>query len=346
MSRQLSVAGFFSGTAMLELGFEQAGFDVKFSNEINASARKTIEANSERHFGRDHVVLGDSIHTLSIDDVRKDFGKNIDGFVAGFPCLSYSEASDIHHRRVGVRYKQNDYERYARLGGDLFLHFARMIGGYQPKFFVFENVPSVEQAKIALETFTNMPCNDRGNSLGYYYKIVGDVFDARMFGLPQSRPRFFFVGCRWDLSLEMRPPAARRRLVVGDILEKDPELPYPVETVTLPWSGERVKICMPEYAKNRLLGLTCRDRPIITTAGPDAVAPTVVAHYARDRGTRLVRIGDLIRCYTPVEMARLQGIPQDYALEGSDSAQYVQAGNAVALPVAYSLARGIKEMLN
>jgi DNA (cytosine-5)-methyltransferase 1 len=98
-----------------------------------------------------------------------------------------------------------------------------------------------------------------------------------------------------------------------DLLENDPEFE------------------MPEYVVSRIKG-KYRDQPIIVD--PDvvnAIAPTCVAHYAKDLGTRLVkdpssRYG--LRPFSIREYARLQGFPDDFHFEQKRSS-YKLIGNAV-----------------
>ncbi len=100
----------------------------------------------------------------------------------------------------------------------------------------------------------------------------------------------------------------------NELLEKDPE------------------IDIPNYVYRRLKG-KYRDKPIISDPHKEDVAPCVVAHYAKDVSTRLVKDGKRIRPYTPKEYARLQGFPDSFNITGSNSDIYRQVGNAVAVPM-------------
>jgi len=88
---------------------------------------------------------------------------------------------------------------------------------------------------------------------------------------------------------------------------------------------------------NRLNG-KYRDLPIISD--PDdsgSYAPTCVAHYAKDRSTRLVidkSHANGVRPYTVREYARLMGLPDWFKLAGSENQQYKQIGNGVVVQMA------------
>lgn len=333
----------FSGCGGMDVGFQDAGFNIVASNEVHPTICDTLRG----YF--DHDILDKSIHLLSAEKLRSDYGlRRTTGepyvIFGGFPCPVYSRAADIHGTRVGVRTIDNPYKRYAERGGALFLEYWRQVAILQPDAFVIENVAGLQDANLVLETFNNTPCNN--GRLPYYYKLHAGILRTHEFGLPQRRDRFYFVAARKEYSLHIEKPKQRRQLVVGDIIEENPTMPYTPEILTLPETGEKVTVIAPEYAKSRLLGLTCRDRPIITEAGPDAIAPTVVAHYAKDKGTRLIRVGSVVRPYTVRECARLQGLPDEMEIVGSEYMQYVQVGNAVPSPVANAIARGLKESLN
>jgi DNA (cytosine-5)-methyltransferase 1 len=79
-----------------------------------------------------------------------------------------------------------------------------------------------------------------------------------------------------------------------------------------------------------------RDRPIISDPQRGDIAPTCVAHYAKDLSTRLVadrRFPRGARPYTVREYARLQGVPDSFEFSGSSNDAYRMIGNGVSVPV-------------
>lgn len=111
---------------------------------------------------------------------------------------------------------------------------------------------------------------------------------------------------------------ANQRPTVKSILEKD------------------VSIRVNQTVLARLKG-AYRDKPIIVDPeDSNAIAPTCVAHYAKDMGTRLVKDKNYpagVRPFTIREYARLQGVPDDFILPDKNYA-YKQIGNGVAVPMA------------
>ena len=61
----MKVAGFFSGVGGIELGFEQVGFNVIYSNEIDKNAAKTFLKNN------DSKLVVDDIHNVKSVDIER-----------------------------------------------------------------------------------------------------------------------------------------------------------------------------------------------------------------------------------------------------------------------------------
>lgn len=191
-----------------------------------------------------------------------------------------------------------------RTGDDLFLHFFRHIAIEQPEMYVVENVPGMRKFKVVMEAMTKLP--------GYYMNIFCPL-DASNW-LPQKRQRLILIGTRKPFYIQA-PSQVSTRPSIKDILEPNAEI------VLNPSVIARIN---GEY----------RDKPIVVD--PDssgAIAPTCVAHYAKDMGTRLVKDNRSeygVRPFTIREYARLQGFPDDFQFENKRSA-YRLIGNAVAV---------------
>ncbi len=133
--------------------------------------------------------------------------------------------------------------------------------------------------------------------------------------LPQKRDRLIIIGSRRNFA--WREPTARKPVTLKEILESEPE-PH-----------------IPAYVGRRLAG-KYRDRPIISDPQRGDIAPTCVAHYAKDLSTRLVadaRFPRGARPYTVREYARLQGVPDTFTFAGSYTDAYRMIGNGVSVPV-------------
>ena len=189
-----------------------------------------------------------------------------------------------------------------RTGDDLFLHFFRHIAIEQPEMYVVENVPGMKKFKVVMEAMTKLP--------NYYLNIFCPV-DASIW-LPQTRKRLILFGTKKPFVISS-PKQVTNRPSIKDIIEKNPNVE------------------MPDYIVSRING-KYRDFPIVVDPSlPDAIAPTCVAHYAKDLSTRLVKDTNSkhgVRPFSIREYARLQGFPDDFYFENKRSS-YRLIGNAV-----------------
>lgn len=202
-----------------------------------------------------------------------------------------------------------------RSGDDLFLHFFRHIALARPEVYIIENVEGMKKFKIVMEALTKLP--------GYYVRVECPV-NANMW-LPQQRKRLIVIGTKKPFDNFKYPECEPTKL--RDIVENKPT------------------INIPQYVYNRLNG-KYRDKPIISNPFNDDIAPCCLAHYSSDVSTRMVQDGDLVRPYTPLEYARLQGFPDSFKFSGSSSDKYKQIGNAVAVPMARWIGEQVQRYFN
>lgn len=193
-----------------------------------------------------------------------------------------------------------------RTGDDLYLHFFRFIALSLPEMYILENVPGMKKFQVVMEAMTKLP--------GYYINMFCPVETTNW--LPQKRDRLILIGTRKPFHISA-PSALHKVPTIRGILEKDPVYE------------------MPEYVLARING-KYRDRPIVVDPDlPNALAPTCVAHYSKDLGTRLVkdsRAKHGLRPFSIREYARLQGFPDDFHFPEKRSS-YKLIGNAVPVPM-------------
>jgi len=192
-----------------------------------------------------------------------------------------------------------------RTGDELYLHFFRLLAIARPEGYLLENVPGMKKFTVVMEAMTKLP--------DYYVSVFCPV--ATELWLPQKRNRLIIFGSRRPFA--WRPPEATRAVPLVEILESEPDVEIPA------------------YVYRRLRG-RYRDKPIVSDAARGDVAPTCVAHYAKDVSTRLVadnRYKKGVRPYSVREYARLQGVPDSFTFAGTRQEQYRQIGNGVPVPM-------------
>lgn len=175
----------FAGAGGMTLGFEQAGFDVLASVEIDPVHCATHEYNFPFW-----TVLCRSVVNTTGEEIRKLSAigdRDIDVVFGGPPCQGFS--------LIGKRSLEDPRN-------ELVFHFLRLVIELQPKFFVMENVPGLtigKHKKFLLEII------DEFKAKGYQVAEKYQVLNAANYGVPQNRSRLFLLGCRQGLTLPAYP---------------------------------------------------------------------------------------------------------------------------------------------
>ena len=175
----------FAGAGGMTLGFEQAGFDVLASVEIDPVHCATHQFN----FPMCSILCKD-VAKLRGSEIRKKSaigGREIDVVISGSPCQGFS--------MMGKR--DVDDPR-----NSLIFHFQRLVLELKPKFFVMENVPGIASGehKELLNTLISSFLE-----AGYKVEENYQVLNAVNYGVPQARKRLFLIGCKEGYHLPKYP---------------------------------------------------------------------------------------------------------------------------------------------
>ncbi|MBS0918365.1 MULTISPECIES: DNA cytosine methyltransferase [Providencia] len=205
-----------------------------------------------------------------------------------------------------------------RTGDELFLHALRHLAIARPEFYVVENVPGMRAFPVVMEAMQKMP--------DYYVNVFCPIKSETW--LPQKRSRLIIIGTKRYFT--PRPPENHKPIKLIDILEIEPDINIP-RSVYSRMNGEY------------------RDLPIISDPINGELAPTCVAHYAKDKSTRLIADKTFpmgVRPYTVREYARLQGVPDWFKFPVSQTDAYRQIGNGVSVPVGAWIGDEIKRYMS
>lgn len=220
--KELNYIDLFAGAGGLSEGFTRSGFKPIAHVEMNKDACDTLRTRGAYYWlkenGKEKIyfdylksekkdkselwnkvpkniinsVINSEISKESLPDIftiidNELKGRNVDLIIGGPPCQAYSVAGRA----------RKDMESDPR--NHLYKHYVKFLEKYQPKMFVFENVPGILSAK-------------NGEYLHKIFKSVRDVgyeleippqnyLNAKHFGVLQDRKRVIIIGWRKDLNL-------------------------------------------------------------------------------------------------------------------------------------------------
>ncbi len=204
LHRRPIVVDLFAGAGGLSLGFEQAGFDVVASVEIDP-----IHAATHHYNFPMSVAICRSVVEMSGPLIRDQAGigsRDIDAVCGGAPCQGFSTIGKraLDDPRNGLVY-----------------HFCRLVSELRPKYAVFENVRGLTMG--AHKVFLNEIVETLSAS-GYQVQMPYKVLNAVDHGVPQDRKRLFLLASRDDQAMAVYPTDSPRTTVgdaIGDLPDAD-----------------------------------------------------------------------------------------------------------------------------
>lgn len=180
---KIKTLSLFSGAGGLDIGFEDAGFDIIEQNELVDDFAETLRINNSN---KCNVVC---------KDVREYSGKSLKGkvdfIIGGPPCQPFSSAS---RRAFGV-----DGTIDAR--GTLFNEYVRILKEVQPKGFLFENVYGIVSSNKGQDWQMIITAFKRAG-----YNIHYKILDAADYGAPQHRARLIIIGLKENINYKFPLP--------------------------------------------------------------------------------------------------------------------------------------------
>lgn len=328
----MKLLSLFSGAGGLDLGFEQAGFNIAAANEFDSTIWETYVKNHSA--------------PLIKSDIRKlkasDFPNDIDGIIGGPPCQSWSEAGALR----GI----NDSR------GQLFFDYIRILKEKQPKFFLAENVSGMlanrhsEAVKNIISLFEE--CG---------YNVSLNLVNASDYEVPQDRKRVFYIGFRKDLNKnflfpEPITPETKNKKTMRDAIGDLQKTVVPA----LPKNKTNRDLEIPNHeyfigayspifmSRNRVRSW---DEPAFTVQASGRqcqLHPQAPKMLFVEKNKRAFVPGkeNLYRRLSVRECARIQGFPDNFQFIYSDLDDgYKMIGNAVPVHLAYVVANAIKNEL-
>lgn len=331
----------FSGAGGLDLGFLEAGYEVRGCVEIEHNYCQTLRANvgGNHRFGD-----GATVHETDIRkfDASRYRGTGIRCVIGGPPCQTFSAAG----RRAGGVIGTSD-ER-----GQLFQAYCKVLDELTPEVFVFENVyglPGANGGKPFEEICKAFA--QRG------YKLTWEVVDAADYGVPQHRERLIMVGSRGKPFVFPLPthgpdsPSGKPLTSVLHAIEdlQDPNEPFHDDLGgmyghLLPQVPEGLNYSYFTAEMNHpapVFAWRSKFHDLLYKVDRNAPCRTIKAQPGKFTGPFHWKN----RHFTTAELKRLQTFPDDYELKGSRGIVLEQIGNSVPPALAAVIATAVREQL-
>lgn len=178
----------------MDIGFEQAGFEVAWSNEVNAefaamfvAARTGMNIPGTRRKPRkpNQTSVANLNSAQIIREAFRSSQPKLFGVIGGPPCPDFSRGG-LNGGSTGSN-------------GRLTAVFVRLLCKIKPAFFVIENVPGLlrtEKHRLFLEKQVSIL-----RRLGKFL-VDFKILNSLQFGAPQDRERLFVIGVRKKLAYE------------------------------------------------------------------------------------------------------------------------------------------------
>jgi DNA (cytosine-5)-methyltransferase 3A len=286
----MKVLSLFDGISCGMVALERAGIPVDryVAYEIEQNAIKISQKNYPQieHCG---------------DVTKADFTqyKGFDLLIGGSPCQSLSIVQSKTRKHLDGKSK-------------LFFEFVRALEETKPRYFLFENVASMnEESKYVISEL-----------LGCEPIFI----DSKLFSA-QQRPRYYWTNIPVEPVLPAESP-----LVLKDIMQSDVPEKYFYDHPLVDVDMEK-QVCATMVHKNHEIhkrifnpAFKCHT---LTTCGGGNTQKKVMDH---GRARKL----------TPLEYERLQTLPDGYTQGVADGARYTAIGNGWTVDVIAHILRGIK----
>lgn len=412
MGKKFTFIDLFAGAGGLSEGFLSENFEAIAHIEMNKDACKTLQTRTAYYYLKNsgkldiyqnylkgkfsqedllkyvpkeliERVINREMDESNLEDIFAKVDsilssiseKEIDLIVGGPPCQAYS----LIGRAVKSDGMEGDRRNY------LYRLYGNFLEKFNPKLFVFENVPGLLSANKGIY-FLNM--QDYFKSIGY--KIDFRILNASDFGVLQNRKRVILIG--WKDNLDIKYPEfdlCKKSFTVNSLFEDLPSL-LPGETkskylkpknnylsdfeirseddiLTLHlarphnqndisiykyaislWNKNQSRLSydlLPEHLATHKNKKVFLDR-FKVVAGNLNASQTLMAHIAKDGHYFIHPDIEQARSISIREAARIQSFPDNFYFEGSRTSIFTQIGNAVPPLMGKKIACKIKELLN
>lgn len=323
----------FAGIGGICLGFSQAGFSVKWSNEIDKFACQTYRLN-EPHINPELDITEGDIRDFHPTEC-------VDVLGGGFPCQPYSVAG-----------KMGGLDDQHGRGRPMFEEIIRIIEEMNPA-----------PRAVFLENVGNLKTFDNGNTFEFITKRLKEVGYENFWypvlnskdysGIAQFRNRIYIVAFKNKVDAD-----SFKQLYGKGLPKKEATVGFDqiITTDSVPlkyyYSQDNHKMCVSIRFNEHFVpavtekGIFYQYRRNKIRRNQNGLCPALTASMGGGGHNVPIILDDQgIRKLTPRECLNVQGFPDwfEFPENMADSHKYKQAGNSVSVPVINSFADMIRK---
>ncbi len=322
----LRMIDLFAGIGGIRIAFENNNIECVASSEIDSNAKETYFEN----FGE--MPLGDITKILS--EELPEF----DVLAGGFPCQPFS---------IGGLRKGFEDTR-----GTLFFEIARILKDRQPQAFLLENVSGIVSHN---QGNTLKTIEQTLEDLGYI--ISWKIMNAKDYGIPQNRNRWYCVGFRKELCIGFEKIEGINKVfsfpskcelqytlkdIIFDIDDKEYQSTdtaiYNINTYLTKYKdSNRYNPEFPIIA-NEIRKSRCNFRS-------DGISPCLTAKMGTGGNNVPVYVHQM-RKLTEKECLKIMGFPDSFKIQKNSFHSYKQIGNSVVIPVVQQIVKEMSRVLS
>ena len=359
------ILSFYSGGGFMDMGFEQAGFEIIWTNEYDQDFAKLHAAGiTSWRKSQGNGTKAEIFNTKSITEVSskeilaeafpKGKPENF-GMIGGPPCQDFSMNGSL---------KGFDGDR-----GKLTILYFDKILELKPTFFVMENVTGLTKRKETKEFLQTLL-----RRVEEEYFVDHEKLNALEFGVPQFRERIFFVGIKktkLDKKIVSQSPFEKwfsfpvnkiyknsatkytwaKQVPFGKTLTKPSDLPFELCVQSCLVPDKKLK-SIPNA--NEYFPLRTDEQKLLSIQEGETNRPSFKRlHRFRYSPTACYGNNEVHlhpfknRRISVREALRIQGVADTYILPGSisKSKKFKMIGNGVPVPLAKAVAEALKTFM-
>ena len=283
----MNVLSLFDGMSCGQIALDQLGIkiDSYFASEIDKYAMQVTMRNypNTKQIG-------------SVTDVKAEDLPKIDLLIGGSPCQGFSISGN----------KLNFEDERSKL----FFEFVRLLEETKPKYFMLENVGSMDSS-VRDKISDILGCTP--------LQINSKLITA------QHRNRYYWTNIPQSNIIE-------NDIKFKDILENDVDNKY--------YYSDRVlsRLNLEDIKRAGKAGYKCKGIEV------DKCAPIVARHYKgmQSQHYPVIKEVDGFRKLTPIECERLQSVPDNYTNGVSDTQRFKMLGNGWTVDVIKHIFKNLK----